>query len=144
MLSLVTSLTCDSISDNMWALYPKLYAFIQADNPEYFSDLAPALHNYISNGGEKFLEKPIHLEMAFTLCKDVLTSRDIEEHEAYAAKLLEVMILQFMNRINNAVPTFVDLALDRLTKTIESPELRGMCLEVFTSTITSKCKILSI
>ena len=60
----------------------------------------------------------------------MLTSNPGEDPECHAAKLLEVIILQCKGQIDSAIPMFVDLALSRLTREVQSSELRTMCLQV--------------
>lgn len=53
-----------------------------------------------------------------------------DESEVYAAKLLEVMVLQCSGKIDNCLPSFVELVLNRLTKKVKTTELRTMLLQV--------------
>lgn len=62
--------------------------------------------------------------------KQVLTSNATEESECSAAKLLEVIILQCKGHIDDFIPSFVELALMRLTREVKTSELRTMCLQV--------------
>mgnify|MGYP003548625798 CR=1 FL=1 len=54
-----------------------------------------------------------------------------EDPECHAAKLLEVIILQCKGQIDSVIPMFVELALSRLTREVQSSELRTMCLQVY-------------
>ncbi|KAK2188208.1 hypothetical protein NP493_140g03054 [Ridgeia piscesae] len=130
MLSLVCSLTSEQVSDRMWNLFPMLYDFFQKDNVDYFTDMTAALHNYITVEPQKFLANPKHLEMIYNMCKTVLTSDAGEDPECHAAKLLEVILIQFKGQIDQVVPSFVELALERLTREVRTSELRTMCLQV--------------
>lgn len=61
----------------------------------------------------------------------MLTSDDAgEDAEQHAAKLIEVIILQYKGRIDTCIPTFVRLAVTRLVREIKSSELRIMCLQI--------------
>ena len=54
-----------------------------------------------------------------------------EDPECHAAKLLEVILLQCKgSNIDQAVPSFVELVLKRLTKEVKTSELRTMCIQV--------------
>ena len=64
------------------------------------------------------------------MCKTVLTSDPGEDAECHAAKMLEVILLQFVGKIDQVVPSFVELVLQRLTKEVKTSELRTMCLQV--------------
>lgn len=60
----------------------------------------------------------------------MLTTNPGEDPECHAAKLLEVIILQCKGQIDSVIPMFVELALSRLTREVQSSELRTMCLQV--------------
>lgn len=53
-----------------------------------------------------------------------------DESEIYAAKLLEVIVLQCSGKIDNCLPSFVELVLNRLTRKVKTSELRTMLLQV--------------
>lgn len=53
-----------------------------------------------------------------------------EEQGVHAAKMLEVLILNFQGQMDSCVPKFVELALTRLTQSTTTVELRLMCLQV--------------
>lgn len=63
----------------------------------------------------------------------MLTTNPGEDPECHAAKLLEVIILQCKGQIDSVIPMFVELALSRLTREVQSSELRTMCLQVIFS-----------
>jgi len=130
LLSLIYSLTCTVISERMWQVFPMLYELFNHDNTEYFTDMMPALHNYVTVDGKTFLSNPSHLETIYNMCKRVLTGDLEEDAECHAAKLLEVVILQYRGQIDNVILTFVELALERLTRNVLTAELRTMCLQV--------------
>ena len=58
------------------------------------------------------------------MCKGVLTGDSGEDAESHAAKLLEVVLIQCKGQVDSAVPLFVELALQRLTKEVKTSELR--------------------
>lgn len=60
----------------------------------------------------------------------MLTTNPGEDPECHAAKLLEVIILQCKGQIDSVIPMFVELTLSRLTREVQSSELRTMCLQV--------------
>lgn len=60
----------------------------------------------------------------------VLNSEHEDEAEMYAAKLLEVIVLQCSGKINNCLPSIVELVLNRLTRKVKTSELRTMLLQV--------------
>ncbi|KAM8973357.1 importin-8 [Pelodytes ibericus] len=131
ILSLAYSLTNQSISPQMWQLLGILFEVFQRDCYEYFTDMMPLLHNYITIDTAMLLCNPKHLEIIYTMCKKVLTGDAGEDAECHAAKLLEVIVLQCKGRgIDQCIPLFVEAVLERLTRGVKSSELRTMCLQV--------------
>ncbi|XP_038174774.1 importin-8 isoform X2 [Arvicola amphibius] len=131
ILSLAYSLTCRAISPQMWQLLGILYEVFQQDSFEYFTDMMPLLHNYVTVDTNMLLSNPKHLEVLFSMCRKVLCGDSGEDAECHAAKLLEVIILQCKGRgIDQCIPLFVQLALERLTRGVKTSELRTMCLQV--------------
>ncbi|XP_028613425.1 importin-8 isoform X2 [Grammomys surdaster] len=131
VLSLAYNLTCHAISPQMWQLLGVLYEIFQQDCFEYFTDMMPLLHNYVTVDTNALLSNPKHLEVLFTMCRKVLCGESGEDAECYAAKLLEVIILQCKGRgIDQCIPLFIQLVLERLTRGVKTSELRTMCLQV--------------
>ncbi|MEJ1272405.1 hypothetical protein NN561_003255 [Cricetulus griseus] len=94
-------------------------------------DMMPLLHNYVTVDTNALLSNPKHLEVLFTMCRKVLYGEAGEDAECFAAKLLEVIILQCKGRgIDQCIPLFVQLVLERLTRGVKTSELRTMCLQV--------------
>ncbi|XP_055963797.1 importin-8 [Sorex fumeus] len=131
ILSLAYSLTCHGVSPQMWQLLGIFYEVFQQDCFEYFTDMMPLLHNYVTIDTSALLANPKHLEILFTMCRKVLCGDAGEDAECHAAKLLEVIILQCKGRgIDQCIPLFVQLVLGRLTRGVKTSELRTMCLQV--------------
>ncbi|XP_075439514.1 importin-8-like isoform X2 [Ascaphus truei] len=131
ILSLAYSLTNQTISSQMWQLLGILFEVFQRDCYEYFTDMMPLLHNYITVDTETLLSSPKHLEIIYTMCKKVLTGEAGEDAECHAAKLLEVIVLHCKGRgIDQCIPLFVEAVLERLTRGVKSSQLRTMCLQV--------------
>nr|DBA30347.1 TPA: hypothetical protein GDO54_006343 [Pyxicephalus adspersus] len=131
ILSLAYSLTNHTISPQMWQLLGILFEVFQRDCYEYFTDMMPLLHNYVTVDTNTLLSNPKHLEIIYTMCKKVLTGEAGEDAECHAAKLLEVIILQCKGRgIDQCIPLFVEAVLERLTRNVKASELRTMCLQV--------------
>lgn len=55
---------------------------------------------------------------------------DQERLQMHAAKLLEVILLDYRGQVNQYVPKYVELALTRLTRPLVSSELRTLCMQV--------------
>uniref|UniRef100_A0A3B4XMZ9 Importin 8 n=1 Tax=Seriola lalandi dorsalis TaxID=1841481 RepID=A0A3B4XMZ9_SERLL len=131
ILSLAFGLTCQTISPQMWQLLGVLYEVFQHDCFDYFTDMMPLLHNYVTVDTDMLLSNPKHLEVIYSMCKKVLTIDAGEDAECHAAKLLEVIILQCRGRgIDQCIPLFVEAVLERLMRGVKSSELRTMCLQV--------------
>ncbi|KAL7049000.1 hypothetical protein ACKWTF_003564 [Chironomus riparius] len=129
--SLIYDLTSKNVSQDLWKLFELVYAMFEKDGIDYFLDMMPTLYNYVTVDTNAFLQNQNYVLALFNMCKTVLTSTDVtEESECNAAKLLEVMILQCRGRINECIPTFVELALGRLIREVKTSELRTMCLQV--------------
>uniref|UniRef100_A0A8C4R754 Importin N-terminal domain-containing protein n=2 Tax=Eptatretus burgeri TaxID=7764 RepID=A0A8C4R754_EPTBU len=131
VLSLMYSLTCQVVSEPLWQVLPVLYDIFQQDGFDYFNEMMPVLHNYVTVDTDTLLKDPKHLEMIYSMCRKVLMASPEEDVECYAAKLLEVIILQCKSRgIDQCIPLFVEASLERLTREVKSTELRAMCLQV--------------
>ncbi|KAJ8666896.1 hypothetical protein QAD02_008558 [Eretmocerus hayati] len=129
-LSLVYDLTGKSISEDMWKVLELMYELFQKDGFDYFTDMMPALHNYITVDTPAFLSNENHILAMFNMCKAVLVGDAGEDPECHAAKLLEVIILQCKGHIDNCIPPLIQLVLQRLTREVKTSELRTMCLQV--------------
>ncbi|XP_037934798.1 importin-7 isoform X2 [Teleopsis dalmanni] len=128
--SLVYDLTAKSISPEMWQMLELIYQVFKKDGMDYFIDLMPTLHNYVTVDTPAFLSNPNRLLAMFDMAKTMLTTSPGEDPECHAAKLLEVIILQCKGQIDSVIPMFVELALSRLIREVQSSELRTMCLQV--------------
>ncbi|ESN98462.1 hypothetical protein HELRODRAFT_113778 [Helobdella robusta] len=142
MLSLIYSLTSSQVSPQMWDALPIIYDLFKKDsNIDYFSDMMPALHNYITVDPPAFLQQPARIEIMYNMAKDILNGElgDAgEDAESHAAKLLEIMLLQFKDLTDlscKMTPIFIQLILSRLSRPIQTTELRTMCLQVILASI---------
>ncbi|VVC86130.1 unnamed protein product [Leptidea sinapis] len=129
-MSLLVTLTSKSISEDMWKMLEILYKLFEKEGYDYFSDMMPVLHNYITVDTNAFLSNENHILAMFNMAKAVLNSDAEDESEIYAAKLLEVMVLQCSGKIDNCLPSFVELVLNRITRKVNTTELRTMLLQV--------------
>uniref|UniRef100_A0A3Q3BGS6 Importin 8 n=1 Tax=Kryptolebias marmoratus TaxID=37003 RepID=A0A3Q3BGS6_KRYMA len=131
ILSLAFGLTSQVISPQMWQLLGVLYEVFQHDCFDYFTDMMPLLHNYVTVDTDVLLSNPKHLEVIYNMCKKVLTVDAGEDAKCHAAKLLEVIFLQCRGRgIDQCIPLFVEAVLECLMRGVKSSELRTMCLQV--------------
>ncbi|XP_033645727.1 importin-7-like [Asterias rubens] len=130
VMSLIFSMTCTHISPPLWQVFEMLYATFEQDGYDYFVEMMPALHNYVTTDPQAFLSNPRHLEIIYNMCKKILDEEAGDDPESHAAKLLEVILLQYKGEINQCVPLFVEVVLNRLTREVKTTELRQMCLQV--------------
>ncbi|KAI5729822.1 hypothetical protein M8J76_006961 [Diaphorina citri] len=130
-LSLVYDLTSKKISPDLWKVLEMIYQIFQKDGLDYFTDMMPALHNYITVDTPAFLSSQDYVLAIFNMCRSVLTSQDTgEDPECHAAKLLEVILLQCPGQVDYCIQPFIELMLERLMREIKTSELRTMCLQV--------------
>ncbi|XP_022160682.1 importin-7 isoform X3 [Myzus persicae] len=134
-LNLVCDLTNLEVSENMWKILEIIYSVFQNDGIDYFVDMMPCLHNYVTIGMETLIANQNFMLIIFNMCKTVLSSESGEEAECHAGKLLEVIILQCKGRIDQCIPSIVEVVLQRLVREIKSSELRAMCLQVIVAAI---------
>ncbi|XP_073956542.1 importin-7 msk [Choristoneura fumiferana] len=129
-MTLLCNLTAKNISEDMWKVLELLYQVFEKESFDYFTDMMPVLHNYITVDTNAFVSNENHILAMFNMAKAVLNSDAEDESEIYAAKLLEVMVLQCNGKIDNCLPWFVELVLNRLTRKVNTSELRTMLLQV--------------
>ncbi|KAK2707971.1 hypothetical protein QYM36_015599, partial [Artemia franciscana] len=68
-LSLVEDLTSSRISENMWKAYELIYQTFQRDAFDYFNEMMPALHNYVTVDTDGFLSNSARVLAAFEMAK---------------------------------------------------------------------------
>lgn len=130
--SLISSLTEKQVSPAMWSIFEGMYRVIERDGVEYFVEMMPCLHNYITVDTESFLSDPNRLLAIGNILKRVLLDEPDsgEDAQCHAAKLIEVIILQCNERVRPSLPSLLQLALERLNQNIKTSELRTMCLQI--------------
>lgn len=136
VLVIMVTATLYEVSPLMWNLFYLMYETFERDGFDFFTDMASPLHNYITVAPEVFLATPKNMEIVYMMCKKVLTDDDVgEDAQSYAAKLLEVAILQFPGYIDQWIAPFAEATLARLTRKVKTSELRVMCLQVVVATL---------
>jgi len=104
---------------------------IERDGVEYFVEMMPCLHNYITVDTDAFLSDPNRVLAVCNIIKKVLLDDSPGEVlECHAAKLVEILILQCRERICPSLPGLLQLIMERLSRPISTSELRTMCLQV--------------
>ncbi|VDL81059.1 unnamed protein product [Schistocephalus solidus] len=140
--SLICSLTCTKISPLMWSVFDWLYEAYEKDAEDCFASMMPTLHNYVTVDPKGFISAPHRVEMLISMCTKSLDSDEDESNEAvHAAKMLEVLIINFRGQMDAVIPKFVELALTKLTQSSTNVELRMICLQVVIAAIVSSRSI---
>lgn len=142
-LFLLCILTSHSISEDAWKVLEMVYEIFEKDGGfDYFTDMMPVLHNYVTVSPEVFISKECNLVAIFNMCKRVLSGDVEEDNERYAAKLLEVIVLQYNGKIDNCLQPFVEVILTRLTRNVKTSELRIMLLQVLIAILYCNANLL--
>lgn len=68
---MVYDLTSKSISAEMWQMLELIYQVFKKDGVDYFIDIMPALHNYVTVDTPAFLSNPNRLLAILDMCKTV-------------------------------------------------------------------------
>jgi hypothetical protein len=136
MLSLIYSLTTRQISHRMWLLLPHIYQLFNDGNSDFFIDMMPTFFNYITVDPMAFLSNPSYMEMIFNMCRMVILSDELtEDAESHAAKLFEVLLIQYKGLIDHAVLPIVNVVVTRMQRDISTRSLRTMCLQVIIASV---------
>lgn len=64
-------LTSKSIAPDMWQMLELIYQVFKKDGFDYFVDMMPALHNYVTVDTPAFLSNENHVLAIFDMCKSV-------------------------------------------------------------------------
>lgn len=128
--NLISTATTTIISNDMWKVFELIYQVFNKDGFDYFTDMMPSLHNFITVAPDAFVSNKNHIVAVYQICKAIMNSDCDEETECHAAKLLEVMILQFKGKIDEFLMSFVELALTRITKEVKTDDLKTICMQV--------------
>ncbi|XP_012566342.1 importin-7 isoform X1 [Hydra vulgaris] len=137
VFSLITECTAIQISNTMWNMLFLLYETFHRDASDYFTEMMPCLHNYVTVDPEAFLARPKYCEAIFNMCNKMLIEYSGEGAQCQAAKLLEVCVLQYRGTFDQWLPAFISLCLERLTLELKTSELRVMLLQVIIASIIS-------
>lgn len=68
----------------MWKVLELMYQLFQKDGFDYFTDMMPALHNYITVDTPAFLSNENHILAMFNMCKAVSTN--LQKKEIFSIK----------------------------------------------------------
>ena len=70
-MTLLCNLTAKTISEDMWKVLELLYQVYQKEGSDYFTDMMPVLHNYITVDTNAFLSNENHILAMFNMAKAV-------------------------------------------------------------------------
>merc|ERR1719394_920109 len=84
-MSLSCDLTTKHVSPEMWKMLEVMYTVFQRDGFDYFSDMMPALHNYITVDTKAFLSSPEFMMCMYNMAKTMLEGDPGEDPECHAA-----------------------------------------------------------
>lgn len=134
--NLICTITTSQVSADLWEIFKLIYEVFNRDGLDYFTEMMPSLHNFVTVDPPAFLSDRNRLLAVYDMCKKILTTPEAgEDAEAHAAKLLEVIIIQFKGQIDDCIYPFVELVVQRLTREIKTDELRTMCLQVIVASL---------
>lgn len=143
-LSLIYNLTSTNISPELWQCYDMLQHLFNTDGFDYFMEMLPSLHNFVTVDTQAFLAVETRLPALCQMCQMILTKGEDEDCECHAAKLLEVVILQCVP----PPPVLRDIAtlvLHRLLdpcRPVHTTELRTMLLQVVIAGLYTNSEVL--
>lgn len=70
-MTLLCNLTAKSISKDLWTVLEMLYQVFEKEGFDYFTDMMPVLHNYITVDTNAFLSNENHILAMFNMVKVV-------------------------------------------------------------------------
>lgn len=130
-LTLIYTISSVQVSPELWHVFELMYRVFDKDGFDYFVEMMPALHNFITVDPATFISNQNHVLAIYNMCKSILNNNDVgEDAQTHAAKLLECLVLQFRGQIDQCIQPFVELVLTRLTRDVKTDELRTMCMQV--------------
>lgn len=141
--TLLSTITADAVSQESWRVFQTLYVVFKRDGADYFTDMMSPLHNYITVDPQTFISSRNNIGAVYDMCQSIMNDPNgNEEIESYAAKMLEILILQFRNQIDDCIPSFVELAITRLRRDIATSSLRTLLIQVVIAAFYSNYQLL--
>lgn len=131
--NIVTTLTDKHISNDMWKIYECIFQIsTKADGVDYFADMLPSLHNFLTVDPDAFISDQNRIVALFEICKFILNFDCIDDTYCNAIKMIEVFFLQFREKVVNFIPSFCEIVMDRYFQLddLKTTELKTLCLQV--------------
>lgn len=70
-MNLLCILTAKSISEDMWKGLEMLYTTFESEGRDYFTEMMPVLHNYITIDTNAFLSNDNHILVMYSMARAV-------------------------------------------------------------------------
>ena len=71
-------LTTKTITPDMWQMLGVIYQLFKKHGVDYFVDMMPCLHNYVTVDTPAFLSNPDYILAMFDMCKTVNSTIKLE------------------------------------------------------------------
>lgn len=124
------------ITPNMWRVFELVYASFIAGSLDYLGDSCTFFDNLISFGSDVFASSPQYQHAIYSIVTKTILSDDSQEDDRmYACTILESVLLNCKNRVDSAVPKFIDLATHLLETDPESNGSKVYYLQVITNAL---------
>ncbi|KAJ5068551.1 d-importin 7/ranbp7 [Anaeramoeba ignava] len=119
---------------------PELFLFIDKIHEAFFrntsyllKEMLMSLDNFVSRANDLFLtlENGKYLNLVLQICEEAITSDNVSEQDAVeGCKLIESVIQNSLAKIDNLIPSFLELALRRLETNPKTMFLRVLLFGV--------------
>jgi hypothetical protein len=127
------------ISPNMWEVYKLMYMAFQGAGCDYLDDMLPCLENYIQYGSQDMAANPDLPKGVFDIVQNVMTDEDRlgATDRTIACSLSQLMLLALKGSIDQYVPEFLNLTVDRLNKDTSKLKNVAYCVGLLEVVIAS-------
>ena len=123
-----------TVTPAMWELWPIMFDALESWGIQYFENVLVPLDNYISRGTEHFLAAPRYRDDVLRLCGTVILANEFPEPECIPApKLMECVLQNCRGRVDDVVPGYLAVALERL------PRCKGKYLKDLLIQVVANC-----
>lgn len=109
------------ISPAFWQLLEPIYQVFLDSGSSYIADMATTIDNYISYGNEQLVANPQALHMIVEMIRITMTDGDyVESDWVHGCNLMESLLLNCRGKIDQLVPHFIQLTINRLADKVDS------------------------
>lgn len=103
-------------SDRVLGLGWILYMHLVITRADHFSDMLPALDNFVSYGAETMIQNPPYIDAMIGMVQDIFHDEKVGGVDRICGcKLAEALMLSLRGHIDPHVPNFIELAMTVLT-----------------------------